>query len=864
MTVYQVLPAPVSLNDAAYIRQTGDRGDIPSVPRVLLPLPIKGNVVDLSTLRDPAEPFNPASRVVRGPVLIWVDLQIPAETAPGTLEGPCELLDTRGGESAGSVPVHLAIENLSLPVEPHLHFAAELDWQTLSEVSPEIFNGIPPRLLHRGDPRHAGLIRLLDACMELAHANKTDLFIPRLQPVVKWPLGRMPEVEWDDFDSVVGPWISDGAGFWPLPAPDSLSGFDLATQIQYWQKAAEHFDQLQSLERAPVVLSSDSNGMLGGPASQADAILMSAEARRILAADPRIGLMLPLTDDQLQLRSAGNPAGIAPDTTSRLSTLAPGLVSASPIRDWPAEALPPRHWIDATARGDAFTSIASEQGTRTLAWLAFARDASLVLTGAALPDNGTKQTPVQADESPCFYPGQWYGIDGPLATLQLKWNRQAEQDFEYLFLASQHNDRSDALKMCQLITRQVQLQPAQPLEPVFDLLAGSAEPHACDQARQLLAARMLRSSTALGATDPVELQTLRWFNDRQQPTLLGSGVQWMWHLEPQSAGAAAASSVESPGSSADGNQIDARVSVELYNPVDSTPLGSTLQWTGKTDGWSVPAEAEGPTEVPPVARYQVRRLTTSARFNLASISADSRQPVELSFVNVDSGQTVRRQLMLPVAVSERRRQPIVIDGSLDEWFPADAIQLNQPLVRMLDRPALQAPELQLADEPTSIFTGWSDEHFYLAFRLAGVTAADLRSTRNFVEYEHGRAWGEDLCELLIQPIYIDNSTGPTLHVVCKPGGNWVEQQANPAGPWQPFEASGVRYASSVDPAAKVWRGELAIPWRAIQSQGHGRPALLRFNFLQHHNSTGQSASWAGPIDQSRDGSLTGLLLLKGP
>jgi hypothetical protein len=221
-------------------------------------------------------------------------------------------------------------------------------------------------------------------------------------------------------------------------------------------------------------------------------------------------------------------------------------------------------------------------------------------------------------------------------------------------------------------------------------------------------------------------------------------------------------------------------------------------------------------------------------------------------------------MVLPVAISQRREQSIKLDGKLDEWFPADAIQFRQPLVKMIDRPALRSPDLQLADQPTSLFSAWSSDNFYLAFRLAGVTAADLRSTRNFVEYDHGRAWGEDLCEVLIQPIYIDNSTGPTLHIVAKPSGEWVEQQTSPNGRWQPFEAGGVRYASGVDTPQKVWRGELAIPWRAIQSPNHGRPTLLRFNFIQHQNSTGQSASWAGPIDQSRDGKIAGLVVLKEP
>jgi hypothetical protein len=194
----------------------------------------------------------------------------------------------------------------------------------------------------------------------------------------------------------------------------------------------------------------------------------------------------------------------------------------------------------------------------------------------------------------------------------------------------------------------------------------------------------------------------------------------------------------------------------------------------------------------------------------------------------------------------------------------DAIQFEKPLVKMVDRQTIQSHALPMADEDASLFTAWSSENLYVAFRLAGVTAIDLRSTRNFVEYDHGRAWGEDLCEMLIQPIYTDNTTGPLLHIVCKPGGSWVEQQPNPNDAWQPFEASGVRYASSVDPGIKVWRGETAIPWRAIQSPNHGRPALLRFNFIQHQNSTGQSASWAGPIDQSRDGKIAGLLVLKDP
>jgi hypothetical protein len=205
-----------------------------------------------------------------------------------------------------------------------------------------------------------------------------------------------------------------------------------------------------------------------------------------------------------------------------------------------------------------------------------------------------------------------------------------------------------------------------------------------------------------------------------------------------------------------------------------------------------------------------------------------------------------------------------IDGSLGDWSAADAIQVG-PMVQMFDRPSLQKSELRFATTPAEIYSGWADANFYLAFKLTGISESSLRTTRNFVDYQFGRAWGEDLCEILIQPIYDDNSLGPVLHVIFKPsGGQWIERKLDPrlhADPWQPFEGSGIRFASTLD--GQDWRGEVAIPWKAIvEGDGRGVPKLLRFNFVQHKNATGESASWAGPVDFGRDDSFTGLITLR--
>jgi hypothetical protein len=205
-----------------------------------------------------------------------------------------------------------------------------------------------------------------------------------------------------------------------------------------------------------------------------------------------------------------------------------------------------------------------------------------------------------------------------------------------------------------------------------------------------------------------------------------------------------------------------------------------------------------------------------------------------------------------------------MDGSLEDWTPDDAIH-DGPLLRMFNRPALQAQQLQPASGASSLYTGWADENLYVAFKVTGLSQAEMRTVRNFVSYQFRRAWGEDLCQVLIQPVYSDNSLGPIVHVVCKPNGHWVERKMDPklfADPWQAFEGTGVRYAATLD--GPDWRGEVAIPWKAINDQGKGMPVMLRFNFTHHRADSGESASWAGPVDFGRDDAFSGILVLRDP
>jgi hypothetical protein len=823
VTAYQVLSVPVDLNNAEFVRHSGDDGVKRSIPRALLPLSIHDEVVDLPPQR------------VDGPIRIWFDLHVPMAAMAGNYQATCELLDS-SKQAIATVPVKLAVEDFVLPDAPSVQMVGTIDWAELVRLYPAEFETIMPRLLNRSDPKFGPAVRVLDQLVELAHENHVEVVVPRLQPTVKWSPGQ---IDWSDFDPLAGPWLSGAAfgdrvpmGYWPMPAPDFIDNFDPQSRSEYWRGAAEHFEKAGWLGRSPVVLHSESPGVV----TAADGLILSAEARQVLAADPGLRVRLPLRDDQLILASVDNPNLTEPSATARLLTESPGLVSAAEAQPWPDKIERPGHWLVASGCVD-------ENDVRTWAALAFVRNASIISWQNPLPAGASIQQPASSDQFVWFYPGEWFGVDRPVETVQLKWLRQAQQDFEY-FSITRKGGGEIAGRMAELIAKPVELAAGAASDPTFSLLCGMSDGHAWAEARQLLSDRIVAHQAGKKPDDKqdlLEMRTLRWVVQQQRPTVLARGVHWSWDNSPD----------------AGGHRLNAKIDVDVFNPSDASAEGNELVWSGLQSGWEIRPQ---PIVLDAIGSGQVRHVTAEARFDLNQISAESAKPLELTAVGGAVGQTIACQFVAPVAVSQRLRSEPSIDGSLDDWSAADAIQLDRPLVRMLNRPAIGRQEFQSADLPASVYSGWSDDGFFLAFRLGGVNPLNVRSTRNFVDYQARRAWSEDLAEILIQPIYIDNSTGPTLHIVCKPAGNWTERKT--ADEWQGFEGAGIRYASSVDPQEHIWRGEVAIPWASINNSERGRPSLLRFNFVQHQNSTGKSASWAGPIDFGRDSEMMGLIHLR--
>ena len=321
------------------------------------------------------------------------------------------------------------------------------------------------------------------------------------------------------------------------------------------------------------------------------------------------------------------------------------------------------------------------------------------------------------------------------------------------------------------------------------------------------------------------LDVLHWSRPQDTALLLARTTDWGYAL-------------------GDDQWLTLNLGLDIYNASDTQPDQNHLQWTSVPRGWEVKPQ---PATVSALATYRVDRLSAQARFNLEALDAKDHHPAEITFTNGFNNQESKVQFVLPVAPTDRLGPGLKIeDGILDDWNPADAIQ-DGPLVRMLNRPAVQKQELQTAAKPATVYTGWADQNFYLAFHLNGVSHDVSRTTRNFVNYEFRRAWGEDLCEILIQPIFDDGTIGPVLHIVCKPtAGQWVERKGDPrlmADPWQPFEGSGIRYTSRVE---NGWTGELRHPLARYHQSREIDPKTPPFQFLAARSINRRKCKLGGP------------------
>ena len=870
-----VMPVAINTQQASLVRQAGPAALRSNWPAALVPIPMVNGVARLV----PSRTFVPGATpgdMTASTDWIWIDLHIPTDARAGDYQGTCQL--AWGGNVIQSIAVNLTVYDFALDDMPGLIMSGRIDWSDLRRLFPDQFASLTPAWLSRSEPRYADAVRLLDQMQSIAQANRLQIVVPRLQPIAKWSQGQSPQLDWSGFDDLVGPWLN-GAGAsskipvrcWPVPKIDNLNLFDAPTQRDYTKAALSHFDQERWLDQA-VIEPDYAEPSDPAPRAKPDDADVCRAAAAVLAISPRARVLVPIEQSRLVFQTDDDPTLLDPATADRIVSVSPGLLAMRP--DPPTTeatsaaallspstastssptttpgAAPVHHWLVAGADSSFDLGASGADDARLWGSLAYLRQAGLVRFDPCLPATNDSQSPADPDALPWFYPGSWFGLDQPVATVRVKWLRRAEQDYEYLALADQRGISPTAHLLARLLAKPVELAKDQPPDATYGLVCGTVDSATWEQARDFLGRDIQLHGTSavdgMVVPDPaaaqraLDIDLSRWRASHERPYIIARSVQWR------------------PGPD---DEFDADIGLDVYNASDTLTGNNAMQWVAAPPLWELPQAA---LAVGPLDGYAVRRLDLTAQVktkNLPAALAMPQYPITVAFTNGYTLHHTNCSLVVPVAHCDRRPAPPRIDGQLDDWNMADAIQ-NGPMVRLLDRVSVQSGTLPVAPRSSQICTNWTTDEFLVAFKLADVDSSDAQPIRNFVQYQQRRAWGEDLCELLVQAQWPDGSTSPAFHIVAKPrGAVWVERQLDgptPADDWTAIDSS-VRYAATLHNGD--WRGELAIPWPLLCPGHKETPIALRFNFVQHLAQTGESDSWAGPIDFGRDDRFMGLLVL---
>lgn len=132
-----------------------------------------------------------------------------------------------------------------------------------------------------------------------------------------------------------------------------------------------------------------------------------------------------------------------------------------------------------------------------------------------------------------------------------------------------------------------------------------------------------------------------------------------------------------------------------------------------------------------------------------------------------------------------------------------------------DRDYLNRP---ISGPPTEIRSRWTDGHLYLLY-ICPYTELNLKPDSVLTEEETPRLWTWDVAEAFIGP-----ETGPITRYKefqVSPRGEWTDLDVDRENPkTQPGRVwnSGFTVKGRIDPQAKIWYGEMRIPFAAIEAR----------------------------------------------
>jgi hypothetical protein len=878
--IFRMLPVRVSQYPPWYLRLS------PQIPQ---PANFYDALVDVT---DP-KAGGPYSLGKGRRLAFWVDVTVERGVAGGLYSGTVKVASAT--HATWETPLRLNVYDFVLPDARTVSAVGGFDAATL--VGTLVRRDGKPYIPTGWDRTNAqckeGLVAIRQL-MVLSHEHRLDLFERTIRPLVKRDMFGKVRLDWEDYDAIVGPYLSGnafadrvGCPAWPMPFdadwPDAAAygGPDSdtynATVSDLLTQCGQHFKNIGFGDRMFCWpwRGEVSQSAYGKYAALARLARLAGQGTPILSQLPvappaASGLAAPadmatLVDIQAApaqwapLSSAGKLA--RPDMPLAGEWLCPGTVPYLPglaIFSQPADirAIPwfamkydctgillpdVLNWPDPLV-AQAFQPVPlASPATTGAPQPGKAMQPVQPQPGKAVPpDDGTGQTRL-------FYPGSMAGTDGVLPSVRLKRLRRGLQDIAYLWILRQRGRAQTASAVINSLVHYGGLEAAGDnyLDPRLD--GWAVDPALWALARRLLAQEIV---FAVRQREPdsrlLDAQRILWqdFDDKAHGIRLEQ-VRSRVLADPDA----------KPGD--DGPQLVAQVWLDLFNEFNHD-ADATVALGLLPEGWK---PATGTARLPAMAANTRATVTLSASVSHVPISASGKMMLPVT-------QTVdlrrRQELGAAIAFIEagRLNKPLKIDGLLDDWPLREGNAAGDfALIGRRGRAAgaspvdpgaagaspvgSHAPDGRQPARPTNAFVLYDDQNLYIGFRcVEPAPAAMVANADNMIHYDQLMACGEDLVEVILDPGASAKGPEDLYHLVVKSNGVLVAERGvhcdPPLGKSQPWP---VAASCAVHKGDKFWSVEMAIPFSAFGPAGDSR--LWGVNFTRFATQGCEASSWSG-------------------
>jgi len=766
-----------------------------------------------------------------GRAVLWVDLHVPRDARPGrystTLKVSSKTHDT------WSVGLSLEVYNFVLPdARPMFAVGGFANTSLYKAFVRRDGKAFTPVRMDRKDPHVREGLVIMRRLMRLAHDHRLDLFDKAIRPVMRRDMFGKVQVDWEDYDAIVGPYL-DGSAFddligcpaWPTPiaadwpqarfygGPDS--DVYAATVGAAAAASRKHFAAGKSGGRRMFFW--PHRGVVGPEGYPQHARL----SRIIRAADGRTPILCQLPAAPPSLTGWRPPKDFA-----RLIDM-----HAIPAEFFdPAAAASPRKsnhrlagwWLSpgTVPYLPSLGIIATPSDVRAIPWFAMKYNCTGLFLPEVLHWEGDVFAQSAGAQTRLFYPGKPIGVDTVVPSVRLKRLRRGLQDIAYLWLMKQHKRGSAADSILHAMTRYAGLAAAGDnyLDPRLD--GWVQDPGTWRMARRLLAEE-INSAVRGESADP-------------NSQLLAHRIAW--RLFDERAHRIRVQQTRSRITQiAKTNDLKVSVLLDLYN--EHTRNADVTVSLGKLpDGWKALAGEVRISPFKPAASRTVE-LTARCRHFPSGEAGKFTLPVTIT-TDVSRQRTI--QATVAIIVSGQANKKITIDGKLKDWPMRQGG--SGARFKLIGRRGRRGDGL--AKRQTMVFVLRDAKNLYVAFRCTepNMDAMVVRPN-NLVHYEQLMACGEDLVELILDPGARAAGPQDLYHIVVKPNGVMLSERGVRSDPplgkavlW-PVQA---QLAVARHPG--LWVVEMSIPLSALP--GGQAERFWGVNFTRFATQGCEASSWS--------------------